>query len=233
MGSKILVVEDEKDLRDLMCLHLKREGYDVDDLGDGDEAENKIKTNPYDLLIFDWMLPGLSGLELAKKIKNHPEQFALLKDGYQILMVTARAETSDIVLGLDSGADDYITKPFENSIFLARVRTLLRRSGQPKKLNESQILKVGSLKMDFVRHEVFCGEEEIKLTHSEFKLLQALLSNRGAVMTRARLITLVQGDDVSVIDRTVDTHVFGLRKKLGACGELIDTIRGVGYRINS
>jgi DNA-binding response OmpR family regulator len=167
------------------------------------------------------MLPGLSGLELCKKMAGK----------IPILMVTARADTSDVVLGLEMGADDYITKPFEIPVFLARVRSILRRSLQG---NQPQTkLQSGNLVVDLESHSVVCDKTEIQLTSSEFKLLVALMKNQGRVLSRNKLIELVQGQGVAVIDRAIDTHVFGLRKKLGDCAETIETIRGVGYRVKS
>jgi two-component system phosphate regulon response regulator PhoB len=145
-------------------------------------------------------------------------------------MVTARADTADIVLGLEMGADDYLVKPFEIPEFLARVRALLRRS-QSSPTPKS--LQVGDLKVDVEAHTVVCGSNVVNLTPSEFKLLVALIENQGRVLSRDKLIALVQGAGITVVDRAIDTHVFGLRKKLGACSEFIETIRSVGYRIKS
>jgi two-component system phosphate regulon response regulator PhoB len=231
---KILIVEDESDIRELISLHLQREGYRVDEVADGESGLSRIgvSDSEYDLLILDWMLPGTSGIEITRKIRA--------KDGalrnVPILMVTARAEPADIVLGLEAGADDYVTKPFEVPVLLARVRASLRRGAMLRLKQESAgvsepLLVAGELTMNTQTYEVSCGGEKVPLTPSEFKLLSALMKNQGKVMTRAKLIDEVQGSDVSVVDRTVDTHVFGLRKKLGACGELIETIRGVGYRV--
>lgn len=222
--NKILVVEDEKDVRDLMILHLKREGYEVTAVETGERVLETLENSPpFSLIILDWMLPGLSGLEICKRIKG------LLP----ILMVTARADTADIVLGLEMGADDYICKPFEIPVFLARIRTLLRRNQAGPQDSEKSILEVGHLKIELDAHRVFCESEEVFLTPSEFKLLHALMKNQGRVLPRERLIQLVQGMGVVVVDRAIDTHIFGLRKKLGTCAELIETIRGVGYRVGT
>jgi len=225
--SKILIVEDETDIAELMCLHLKREGLEVEQVESGEEALKRIQTTNYQLLVLDWMLPGISGLELCKKLR----QEKLLNRLTPILMITARAQTSDIVLGLEVGADDYLTKPFELPEMLARVRALLRRSSQLGEPDTNRI-QIGQLLLDAEKHEVKCAKGEVSLTPSEFKLLHALMKNSGRVLTRERLIELVQGEGVSVVDRAIDTHVFGLRKKLGTCGDLVETIRGVGYRVN-
>lgn len=219
---KILIVEDESDICDLMTLHLSRAGYDVTAIDDGEKALSLLKENRYDLALLDWMLPGISGVEICKIIQGK----------LPILMVTARADTADIVLGLECGADDYITKPFEMPIFLARVQALLRRSATLHQ-KKSDIFKTGNLKIDSTKHEAWCGKNEIKLTLSEFKLLMALLENQGKVLSRSKLIHHVQGEGIRVTDRTVDTHVFGLRQKLGQCADLIESIRGVGYRVKA
>ncbi|MBI3542960.1 MAG: response regulator transcription factor [Deltaproteobacteria bacterium] len=216
------MVEDERDVKDLMLLHLRREGHDATGVENGEEALRLLNANQYDLAVLDWMLPGQSGLEVCKKLGGK----------LPVLMVTARADTADVVLGLEMGADDYITKPFEVSVFLARVRALLRRATTAKEPSPDRY-SVGELKVNPDEHRVWCAGEEIKLTLSEFKLLTALLDNRGRVLSRDKLIDHVQGEGIVVSDRTVDTHVFGLRKKLGDCSEVIETIRGVGYRIKA
>ncbi len=224
--KRILVVEDEMDIRELMGLHLGREGYQVEAVADGESGMKKIG-DPFDLLVLDWMLPGVSGIDLAKAVRR--------TSTVPILMVTARAEPADVVLGLEAGADDYVTKPFEIPIFLARIRALLRRASQgaAPKPSGAQLLEFGGVRVDEGTYEVTRDGDPIQLTHSEFKLLVALIKNQGRVLTRAALIALVQGTDVSVVDRTVDTHVFGLRKKLGAYGDWIETVRGVGYRVRT
>ncbi len=228
MKSKVLIVEDEKDIAELMALHLKREGVEIELVENGEDAVRLVEKNNYQLLVLDWMLPGISGLDVCKKVRA--KTFA--KGKIPILIVTARAQTTDIVLGLEMGADDYITKPFDIPVFLARVRALLRRANRNnEEANESKI-QVGELLMDIEKHFVKCDNQDLNLTPSEFKLLWALIKNRGRVLTRDRLIELVQGEGVAVIDRAIDTHVFGLRKKLGNCSTLVETIRGVGYRMN-
>lgn len=230
LGSRVLIVEDEKDISDLMALHLKREGHEVTAVDNGEEALKMLDHNGFNLLVLDWMLPGLPGLEICKKIRVERENEVASR--VPILMVTARAHTSDIVLGLEIGADDYLTKPFEIPIFLARVRALLRRGANPSGSSD-RVYKVGELTVDAESYRASCGKKEIQLTPSEFKLLVALLQGQGRVLTRERLIDLVQGEGVTVIDRAIDTHVFGLRKKLGKCADVVETIRGVGYRIKN
>ena len=222
--SKVLLVEDEADIRELMLLHLKREGYDILPVEDGEKALKSLQSNSFDLVVLDWMLPGVSGLEICKSIKG----------AIPVLMVTARADTSDIVRGLEAGADDYVTKPFEFSVFLARVRALLRRAELSRRKSEQAEptnFQVGELALNTETYLVTCSGTELQLTPSEFKLLTALIKNQGRVLSREALIELVQGEGVSVVDRAIDTHVFGLRKKLGPCADFIETIRGVGYRV--
>lgn len=227
--AKVLVIEDEDDIRELIALHLGRDGYDVMLALDGEEGLEKLRADPApDLVILDWMLPGMSGLEIAKAIRGGSRTERL-----PILMVTARTDSVDIVLGLEAGADDYVTKPFEVPVFLARARALLRRSRARAVAGaaRSDQLKIGELTIDRAAHSVTCAGALLALTASEFKLLTALIDSRGRVLTRDQLIEQVQGAGVTVVDRAIDTHVFGLRKKLGPCSELIETVRGVGYRV--
>lgn len=227
MTARILVVEDEADVRDLMLMLLKREGYEVLGVESAEAGEKTLRSGGFQLLVLDWMLPGRSGVEFCRGMKAQGWNLP-------VLMVTARADSQDIVQGLEVGADDYVTKPFEIPIFLARVRALLRRgSGPVKAAQESKLLRVRDITLNRERYSVMRGHEELHLTPYEFRLLATLMENQGRVMTRERLMDQVQGSDVSVVDRTIDTHVFGLRKKLGDSGEIIETIRGVGYRIES
>jgi DNA-binding response OmpR family regulator len=224
---RALIVEDEADVRDLMSLHLKREGVDVVAVENGEEALRKLAVEKFALVLLDWMLPGVSGLEICKRLRSSPAS-----ERVSILMVTARADSADVIAGLDAGADDYITKPFELPVFLARVRALRRRY-ETHGEKEKRKLQNGNLNLDLDAYEVFCGDTQLQLTPSEFKLLSALMQNEGRALSREKLIDLVQGENVTVVDRAIDTHVFGLRKKLGACSDVIETIRGVGYRVRA
>jgi two-component system phosphate regulon response regulator PhoB len=228
---RVLVVEDEGDIQDLMVLHLKREGYEVSAVADGVEAIERLKGGGFDLLVLDWMLPGSNGLEIAREVRAQ-----VLTRRMPILMVTARTEAADIVLGLEAGCDDYVTKPFEIPVFLARARALLRRAAMLSKQDESapeEVIRIGPLVVDGRSYQAKIGDQLLELTPSEFKLLQALVQNRGRVLTRERLIDCVQGAGVTVVDRAIDTHVFGLRKKLGEFADIIETVRGVGYRVRA
>ena len=225
--ARILVVEDEKDISDLLIMSLKREGHEVKPVYQGQEALRALsEKTPYELVILDWMLPEVSGIQILREMRSQRGE----NRKTPVLMVTARTQPEDIVRGLEAGADDYLTKPFEMNVLMARVRALLRRVGTAEKEHESY-LSAGQLMIDIEKHVVTCQKKEVHLTLSEFKLVQAMLKNQGRVLTREQLIEQVQGEGVSVIDRTIDTHIFGLRKKLGKCADIVETIRGVGYRI--
>jgi two-component system phosphate regulon response regulator PhoB len=225
--QRALIVEDERDVRELMSIHLKREGVEVVAVENGEEALKLLAADKFALVILDWMLPGVSGLEICKRLRSSPAS-----ERVSILMVTARADTADVIAGLDAGADDYITKPFELPVFLARVRALKRRS-ESGGMKPGRKLQNGNLAIDLEAYEVFCDGKQLQLTPSEFKLLSALMQNEGRALSREKLIDLVQGENVTVVDRAIDTHVFGLRKKLGPCSDVIETIRGVGYRVRA
>lgn len=221
--NKILVVEDEIDIRDLIVLHLGREGHLVEACSNGREAIEKITQGEFDLVVLDWMLPEKSGIEITKEIRKK-----LGHDELGILMVTAKSSNADLIMGLEAGADDYLVKPFELSVLTARARALLRRT--EKKETE---LALGPLLINEQAHEAILNGAPVSLTPYEFKLLVTLAQNKGRVLTREKLMEEVQGNGVAVVERAIDTHVFGLRKKLGECGDLIETVRGVGYRIAS
>jgi len=225
--TKIILVEDERDIRELMTLHLSREGFEVISTENGEQSVKLIDgSHSFDLAIFDWMLPGrISGLDLCKKYAGR----------FPILMVTARAETTDIILGLGMGADDYISKPFEIPVFLARVHALLRRASLNLEKDNSSKLRIGSLVLDENAYEASLTDQDtvqkLSLTPVEFKILRLLMKNTGRVLPRKQLLENIQGEDISVLERTIDVHVYSLRKKLGSCSDIIETVRGVGYRI--
>lgn len=222
--GQILVIEDEHEIRELISLLLLRQGHRVQQCGSATEGLEHLKNNQFDMIILDWMLPQMSGIEFLKTLS--PE--------IPVLMVTAKTEPQDIVMGLESGADDYITKPFEPSVLTARVRALLRRSAQNKSGEaKTELLKIGNISLNLATYEVLINQEPVHLTPSEFKILSEMMASQGRVLTRDYLIEVVQGEGISVTGRTVDTHVFGLRKKLGAEADWIETIRGVGYRIRA
>lgn len=222
---QVLVVEDEQEIRELMALHLLRQGYRVTECASAEEALHEMNCQSFSLFVLDWMLPGLSGVEIVDRIKSK-------NPGASVLMVTAKTEPQDIVSGLEKGADDYMTKPFNPSVFIARVKALLRRSQvQAAPATEEGEVSLLGLKINFKSYEISYNSEPLHLTPSEFKLLGALVQNQGCVLTREQLIENIQGEGINVVGRTIDTHVFGLRKKLGEWGDRIETIRGVGYRV--
>jgi len=218
--SHVLVVEDEIDVRELLILHLKREGYEVTAFEDSEKALAACMSKTFDLFILDWMLPGMSGLDLCKALRTN------LNVKAPILMLTARADTMDKVLGLEIGADDYLTKPFEVREFVARVRALLRRNQGPLQ----DVIEAFGLKVNISSKQVTMDGVELALTPFEFKLLSTLMGKAGTTLERSDLVKEIQGSDVSVVERTIDTLILGLRKKLLGKADLIETVRGFGYR---
>lgn len=227
LSKKILVVDDEKDIGELLVYSLQQEGCDVDVIQDGQQVLGRLQAKTYDLVILDLMLPGMSGIEICRQIKKDPELESL-----PVIMLTAKSTETDKIVGLEMGADDYITKPFSPREVVARVKAVLRRSEdrQPLRVSQKEIV-FETLKMDLSRYEVFVEGIEVKLTNTEFKILQCLIEKPGHVFNRSQLIDFALGKDVSVVDRTIDVHITNLRKKLGAIGSQIESIRGVGYRI--
>lgn len=226
LKSKILVVEDEREIRDLISIILLRAGYSVDAVESAELARQNIEKESYDLLILDWMLPKESGIDLMDSIRKNQKS-----KGPSILLVTARAEPEDIVIGLDRGADDYVTKPFDSKVLVARVAALIRRSKVVEDINTDQI-SYSNLTADQKKIEVQLNGQVIELTNTEFRLLWTLIANPDVVLTREKILTLIQGAEVNVIGRTVDTHLFSLRKKLIPWSDRIHTVRGVGYRFS-
>lgn len=228
--KSVLVVEDEGEIRQLIVLHLKREGFNVVEAADGEDGRRALMSGHFDLAVFDWMVPSLSGLELTRWMRKQTEHRQT-----PILFVTAKTEPEHIASGLDAGADDYLTKPFDTLVLMARVNALLRRrewlNTQTEDANNSDPLVLGDLQLHPQTYEVTLGGQPLELTRSEFRLLECLLMGQGKVCSRESLIERIQGEGVNVVGRTVDTHVFGLRKKLGSFSDSIETVRGVGYRV--
>lgn len=222
--ERILVVEDEKDIFELVRFNLAKEGYDVSGARSGEEALKKISEQLPDLVVLDLMLPGINGFSVAKKVKSDPES-----ENLPIVMLTAKGENTDIVSGLEIGADDYIVKPFSPGVLVARIRAVLRRKAKQRPEDKS-IIRIHNLVMDPGRREVKVGGESVKLTYSEFGILHFLVKKPGWVYTRFQIVDAVRGKDYTVTDRSVDVQIVGLRKKLGSAGKYIETVRGVGYR---
>ena len=220
----ILVVDDEKEIADVVELYLQNDQYKVFKFYNGQDALDCINNMKIDLAILDIMLPGEDGLEILSRLKASE-----VTKEIPVIMVTAKGAEYDKVMGLDCGADDYITKPFGMMEFIARVRAVLRRAGKEEK--ENDVLETGDLQIQVKQHQVLAKGEKVTLTLKEFELLKFLMENKGIVLTRDRLLGHVWGYDFDGETRTVDVHVRTLRQKLGECGELIETVRGVGYRI--
>lgn len=220
----ILVVEDDEDIRRLVTLTFGKEGYRVIEAASGEEGLKKSAAAPPDLIVLDLMLPGLDGLEVCRLLKREEAT-----QRTPIVMLTAKGEESDIVAGLELGADDYITKPFSPRVLVARVRAVLRRRSVESP-EEDQPLTVANIAIHPGRHDVQVDGRSVELTPSEFKLLHFLARRPGWVFTRYQIVDALRGEDYPVTDRSVDVLVVGLRKKLGKAGQLIETVRGVGYR---
>jgi len=223
-NEKILVVEDEEDILELVTYTLDREGYRVKGVATGEEGLETAQSWGPELMVLDLMLPGLDGFELAKQLKRDPDT-----EDIAILMLTAKDQESDIVAGLELGADDYIPKPFSPRVLLARIRAVLRRLSQEPTGEEAVIEKHG-LVIHPGRYEVVAGDKPVELTSTEFRILHLLARRPGWVYTRYQIVDEVRGEDYPVTDRSVDVHISGLRKKLGEYGKYIETVRGVGYR---
>lgn len=226
--TKVLIVDDEDNIRELVKFHIEKEGYLTVEAADGLEAIEKVNTEQPDLIILDLLLPGLDGLGVCRQLKSNKQT-----SGIPIIMLTAKQEEIDMVLGFELGADDYITKPFSPRALLARVKAVLRRS--TKNLGFAGEIVVGSLKMNFERHEVWLGESKVYLTPKEFDLLKFFISNTGKMFSREQLLEKVWGYDYYGDTRTVDVHVRHLRAKLEADEAIvsaIETVRKVGYRFN-
>jgi len=222
--ERILVVDDEEDILELVRFHLTREGYQLALASSGEEALKKAGRETFDLVVLDLMLPGLDGLEVAKALKSDAKTKTL-----PIIMLTAKGEDADIVTGLEIGADDYITKPFSPRVLTARVKAVLRRRSRAA-VENTKILTVHELEIDPGRRSVTAGGAALDLTFTEFQLLCVLARRPGWVFTRSQIVDAVRGSDYPVTDRSVDVQVVGLRKKLGSYGSYIETVRGVGYR---
>jgi len=223
MSPRILVVDDEPDLLELVRVSLAKAGFQVETAATGRDAIEKLEAAPPDLLVLDLMLPDISGNEICRKVRGHPALADL-----PVVMLTAKSEEVDRVVGFELGADDYVAKPFSPRELALRVAAVLRRRAAAPGAGRS--IERGVLRIDPDRHRCFVKGEEIELTAKEFRLLETLMSRPGRVMTRERLLDEVWGSEITVTSRTIDTHLKRLREKLGPAGDLIETVRGVGYR---
>jgi len=220
----ILVVEDEEDIQELLKYNLSKEGHQVQCVGSGESGLQEARKISPDLLVLDLMLPGMNGLEVCRQLKNDSNT-----NHIPIIMLTAKGEESDIVIGIELGADDYVTKPFSVKVFLSRVKAVLRRK-QEDDSPESTTIVFPDLEIHLGKYEVYVKGKLVKLTLTEFKILEFLARRPGWVFTRGQIVDAVRGDGYAITDRAIDFQIVGLRKNLGTVSKYIETVRGVGYR---
>ena len=223
--ERILAVDDEEDILNLIKYNLEREGFKVETAANGETAVRIARESAPDLILLDLMLPGMDGLDVCRILKNDKHTSKV-----PIVMLTARGEEGDIVTGLEIGADDYITKPFSPRVLIARIKTILRRDSKKEDVAKNPVIRIGEMEIDTTKYKVAVNGENVDLTATEFSILIYLVKRPGWVFTRSQIINSVKGDDYPVTDRSVDVQILNLRKKLGDIGNLIETVRGVGYR---
>jgi two-component system phosphate regulon response regulator PhoB len=224
--TRVLVVDDEPDLLELIHYNLTKAGYDVASVLSGEEALAHVRASLPDLIVLDVLLPGLDGLEVCKALRRNPTTASI-----PIVMLTARSEDADVVAGLELGADDYLTKPFSPRVLLARIKAVLRRQ-QPEAEADTTVV-YDDVVIHPGRYEVRTGDQMVSLTPTEFHILHFLARRPGWVFTRYQIVDAVRGEDAEVTERSVDVHVAAIRRKLGEYRDLIETLRGVGYRFRS
>ena len=226
MAANILIVEDEPAIRQMLGFTLAGDGYNFLEAGDVEEAHNAMSTMIPDLILLDWMLPGISGVDFARRLKRDPKTSAI-----PIIMLTARGSENDKVKGLDTGADDFITKPFSTRELLARVRAVIRRSSQ---IGDQDVIEIGTIKLDTQTHRVLANNRTVELSPTEFRLLQFFITHPERVYSRNQLLDSVWGNHAYIEERTVDVHIRRLRKLLEpyGCEAYIQTVRSVGYRFS-
>ena len=226
MPANILIVEDEPAIRQMLGFTLAGDGYNFLEAGDVEEAHNAMSTMIPDLILLDWMLPGISGVDFARRLKRDPKTSAI-----PIIMLTARGSENDKVKGLDTGADDFITKPFSTRELLARVRAVIRRTGQ---IGEEDVVEIGAIRLDTRTHRVLANNRAVELSPTEFRLLQFFITHPERVYSRTQLLDSVWGNHAYIEERTVDVHIRRLRKLLEpyGCEAYIQTVRSVGYRFS-
>ena len=222
--QRVLVVDDEEDILELLKYNLAKEGFEVDCAATGEDALAAARSKRPDLVVLDLMLPGIDGLEVCRRLKKDPKTEAV-----PVVMLTAKGEEADVVAGLELGADDYVTKPFSPRVLSARVRAVLRRKTHAAP-DETSPLVAGRIAIDPQRHSVTAKGKPVELTATEFRILHFLARRPGWVFTRYQIVEAARGMDAAVTDRSVDVHIVSLRRKLGAAGESVETVRGVGYR---
>lgn len=220
---KVLIVEDDRALSDMLEYNLLKDGYDVFKSYDGRDGLNQARLKLPDLIILDRMLPVMDGIDVCRQLRASRETRDLL-----VVFLTARSEEADQLIGFSSGADDYVIKPFSPAVLLQRLRALLRR--QEEQVSDQDVISCCAITIDRRRHKALAGDELLDLTHSEFRLLAALVRQPGRAFYRSELIDAALGENTLVLERTIDVHVRALRKKLGDHNDVIETVRGVGYR---
>ena len=224
MNELIAIIDDESDILELVSLHLTRAGFSVREFADADSFNAFIQTSTPDLIVLDLMLPDTDGLELCKTLKKK-EAFAAIP----VIMLTAKGEETDKILGLELGADDYVTKPFSPKELVARVKAVLRR---PARKEAGKTIEIaGRVVIDLEKYQVTVKGKKVDLTTTEFKVLQLLASRKGYVFSRDNILDYLWGDEKAVVDRTIDVHIRHLREKLGSAASLIKNIRGIGYKL--
>jgi len=222
----ILIIEDDPEIRELLSHSFSRESWKLLQAKTGEEGLDILKTEKVNCILLDIMLPGIDGLKVLKKIRNIENC-----KNIPIIMTTARSEEADIITGLELGADDYVVKPYSPKVLIARIRAGLRRQEEGVFPAAGNVLQQGKIKLDITRHTAFCGDKQLDLFATEFALLKHFLSNPEIVFSRNQIITAIRGDDYPVTERSVDVQILGLRKKLGDYQDMIETIRGIGYRL--
>lgn len=226
MAAKILIIEDEKAVREMLCFTLKNDGFEILEAEDSNSALDALKENEINLILLDWMLPGKQGIEISRLIRSSSE----IKD-IPIIMLTAKSDESDKVLGLESGADDYVTKPFSPKELVARIKALLRRTAPQK---DMEVVKYGNITLNPMTHKVTDGDSNVELGPTEFKLLHFFMTHPERVFSRSQLLDLVWGRNIYVEERTVDVHILRLRKSfVSESSKCIQTVRGAGYRMSN
>jgi|TARA_B100001059_G_scaffold88842_1_gene87350 two-component system phosphate regulon response regulator PhoB len=226
MAAKILIIEDEKAVREMLCFNLKNNGFEILEAEDSNSALDALKENEINLILLDWMLPGKQGIEISRLIRSSSE----IKD-IPIIMLTAKSDESDKVLGLESGADDYVTKPFSPKELVARIKALLRRTAPQK---DMEVVKYGNITLNPMTHKVTDGDSNVELGPTEFKLLHFFMTHPERVFSRSQLLDLVWGRNIYVEERTVDVHILRLRKSfVSNSSKCIQTVRGAGYRMSN
>ncbi|MCB9896986.1 MAG: response regulator transcription factor [Planctomycetes bacterium] len=224
---RVLIVEDEADIRELIEYALTREGLEAETAADGTAGLAAVRRRVPDLVLLDLMLPGVDGLEVCRRLKADDATSKV-----PIIMVTAKGDESDVVLGLGLGADDYVAKPFSPKELVARVQAVLRRSRSATSVNDKQVIDHGPVRIDPNRHKVFVLDDEVPLTATEFRILLYLASRPGRVFSRDQILAFALGPNTIVTDRSVDVHIRAIRKKLGEHRDLVETVRGIGYRFS-